>query len=130
MATERNTAQRRAILDGLARTAGFISARDLHAAVVREGTAVSLATVYAQLRRLAATSQVDVVMTERGESLFRRCATDGHHHHLSCRECGATVDIDAPLLERFTAELGERTGYDNLSHVLELTGRCPACRAP
>ena len=96
---------------------------------MRDGGRIALATVYTQLKRLAAGGEVDVVMTDRGESLFRRCVIDAHHHHLACRRCGATVEVDAPFLEQWSSEVAERHGYRDLRHVLELSGVCPSCRA-
>lgn len=124
----RNTAQRREVIAALSGVGGFLSAQELHARIVAEGGQIARATVYAQLGRLAEAGDVDVVMTDRGEALYRRCAVDEHHHHLACRRCGATVEVDAPLLERWSAEVAERFGYRDLRHVLELTGVCPACQ--
>lgn len=128
MATPRNTQQRRDVVAALARVQGFVSAQELHAIISRDGGSVALATVYTQLKKLAADHEIDVVMTDRGESLYRRCVVDAHHHHLSCRRCGATVEVDAPELEHWAHELGERFGYRDLHHVLELNGICDACR--
>jgi Fur family transcriptional regulator, ferric uptake regulator len=127
--TVRNTIQRREIIGVLSRVQGFISAQELHALIVRDGGHIALATVYAQLKKLAGAGEVDVVMTDRGESLFRRCVIDAHHHHLACRRCGATVEVDAPQLEQWSGEIAERYGYRDLRHVLELNGVCPTCRS-
>ena len=34
-----------------------------------------------------------------GETVYRKCS-DHHHHHLVCRECGTTVEIAGPTVER------------------------------
>ena len=128
MASTRNTVQRREITETLGGVRGFISAQELHGLIVRHGGRIALATVYAQLRKLVDSGEIDVVMTDRGESLFRRCDVDAHHHHLACRNCGATVDVDAPELERWSAQLASRHGYSDVRHVLELNGLCPACQ--
>ncbi|MDE3008282.1 MAG: transcriptional repressor [Acidobacteriota bacterium] len=125
----RVTAQRREILSVLGVVQGFVSAQELHTLIVRNGGQIALATVYAQLKRLVASDEVDVVMTDRGEALYRRCVVDRHHHHLACRECGAAVEVDAPELEQWANEVGALHGYDDLHHVLELNGVCAACRA-
>jgi len=127
--TVRNTAQRREVIGVLSRVQGFVSAQELHGLITRDGGRIALATVYAQLKKLVAGGEVDVVMTDRGESLFRRCVVDVHHHHLACRHCGATVEVDAPRLEQWSRDLAQRHGYDDVRHVLELNGICPACRA-
>jgi Fur family ferric uptake transcriptional regulator len=128
MPSTRNTSQRREIIGVLSRVQGFVSAQELHSFIVRDGGQISLATVYAQLKRLTSTGEIDVVMTDRGESLYRRCVVDAHHHHLACRHCGATVEVDAPELEKWARDIGERFGYHDLRHILELNGICPVCQ--
>jgi len=129
MSVTRNTNQRREVIRALERVQGFVSAQDLHELIVRDGGEVALATVYSQLKKLCDTQQVDAVMTDRGESLYRRCVDGAHHHHLACRTCGATVEIDAPELESWAHALAERCGYVDVRHVLELNGTCPSCQS-
>lgn len=129
MSSTRNTAQRREVIDVLGRVKGFISAQDLHGLIVKSGGQIALATVYTQLKRLVESGDVDVVMTDRGESLYRRCVVDAHHHHLACRVCGAIVEVDTPELEDWTNAIAEKFGYRELRHVLELSGICAQCQA-
>jgi Fur family ferric uptake transcriptional regulator len=126
MSGTRNTTQRREVIRALERVQGFVSAQDLHELIARDGGEVALATVYSQLKKLSDSHQVDSVMTDRGEALYRRCVDDSHHHHLACRTCGATVD--APELERWAQALAEQFGYVDVRHVLELNGTCPSCQ--
>lgn len=127
MASTRNTQQRRDILHALAQLDGFVSAQELHARITRDGAALALATVYTQLKKLVATSEVDVVMTDRGEALYRRCEVNTHHHHLACRRCGATVEVDAPEIEKWAKALAKRFKFNDVRHVLELNGVCERC---
>jgi Fur family ferric uptake transcriptional regulator len=106
---------------------GFVSAQELHAIVQRSGGRIALATVYTQLKRLVTEGEVDVVMTDRGESLYRRCVVESHHHHLSCRQCGATVEVDAPDLEQWAIDIGSRFDYHELRHLVEFSGICSSC---
>jgi len=106
---------------------GFVSAQDLHTLIEHEGGHIALATVYTQLKKLVQNGEVDVVMTDRGESLYRRCVVESHHHHLSCRLCGATVEVDAPELEKWAHAIGETFGYRELHHVVEFNGICSSC---
>ncbi|HVB50664.1 MAG TPA: transcriptional repressor [Acidimicrobiales bacterium] len=129
MSATRNTAQRREVVGVLSRVQGFISAQELHALISRDGGRIALATVYTQLKALTLANEVDVVMTDRGESLYRRCVVDTHHHHLACRRCGATIEVDAPELEAWARQLGEHNDYVDLRHVLELNGICAACQS-
>ncbi|MHB1089095.1 MAG: Fur family transcriptional regulator [Acidimicrobiales bacterium] len=129
MTSTRNTAQRREVIEALARVKEFVSAQDLHALIVKSGGQIALATVYTQLKRLVESGEVDAVMSERGESLYRRCVVDAHHHHLACRVCGAIVEVDTPELEGWTNAIAEKFGYRDLRHVLELSGICAQCHA-
>jgi len=128
MANTRNTAQRREVIGVLGRVQGFVSAQDLHELIIKDGGQISLATVYTQLRKLVDSKDVDIVMTDRGESLYRRCVVDVHHHHLACRNCGATVEVDAPQLEKWASEIATRNGFQELRHVIELNGICQKCQ--
>jgi len=123
----RMTRQRRAIEEALASSATFCSAQDLHAALRTSGTPISLATVYNQLHQMADRHEVDLIRTDAGEALWRRCGAGEHHHHLRCRGCGAVEELEAPVVERWTQELAARSGYTELSHSLEISGVCPRC---
>lgn len=129
MSVSRNTLQRREVVGTLSQVPRFVSAQDLHTLIEREGAHIALATVYSQLKRLVQSGEVDVVMTDRGESLYRRCAVESHHHHLSCRLCGATVEVDAPELEKWAHDMGQRFGFREIRHVIELNGVCPSCQS-
>ncbi len=128
MASTRNTAQRREVIGVLGRVQGFVSAQDLHELIIKDGGQISLATVYTQLRKLVDSKDVDIVMTDRGESLYRRCVVDVHHHHLACRNCGATVEVDAPQLEKWASEIANKNGFKDLRHIIELNGICQKCQ--
>jgi Fur family ferric uptake transcriptional regulator len=117
------------VIGVLSRVQGFVSAQELHTLIERDGGRIALATVYTQLKKLVQLGDVDVVMTDRGESLYRRCVVESHHHHLSCRQCGSTVEVDAPDLERWAHDIGERFEFRDLRHVVEFTGVCSSCQA-
>jgi Fur family transcriptional regulator, ferric uptake regulator len=124
--TSRNTRQRGAVSALLAEVAGFHSAQDLHAMLRERGAAVGLTTVYRTLVALAEAGEIDVMQTAGGENLYRRCS-DGHHHHLVCRSCGRTVEVLGPAVESWAEKVAARHGYTEVSHTLEIFGRCPAC---
>ena len=71
---------------------------------------------------------VDTLLRDDGETLYRRCRVATHHHHLVCRSCGATVEVDGPAVESWADRLASEHGYDEVSHTLEIFGRCAACR--
>jgi Fur family ferric uptake transcriptional regulator len=122
----RPTRQRRAIVAVLDDFDDFRSAQEIHALLAEKGERVGLSTVYRTLQSLADTGEIDALRTEAGESIYRRCS-DSHHHHLVCRSCGATVEVEGPTVERWTSSVAERHGYRNVSHSLEIFGTCPDC---
>jgi Fur family ferric uptake transcriptional regulator len=121
------TRQKRAVATLLVETEEFTSAQDLHARLRASGERVGLATVYSQLRAMAGSGEIDSVRGDSGETLYRRCGSPVHHHHLVCRRCGHTVELDAPDLESLARRLGEEHGFSQLNHVLEMTGVCAQC---
>jgi Fur family ferric uptake transcriptional regulator len=126
-AAVRSTRQRAAIAAALRRAAGFRSAQDLHGELRQDGDKVGLTTVYRTLQALADAGEVDMLRTADGETVYRRCASDEHHHHLVCRSCAATVEIDGPEVERWAAGVAEGHGFTDVSHTVEVFGLCAAC---
>jgi Fur family ferric uptake transcriptional regulator len=125
---QRNTRQRAAVLAMLDSLTQFTSAQDIHARLRDDGSTVGLTTVYRTLQSLADAAQVDVIRTDDGEAMYRRCTAE-HHHHLVCRRCGKTIEVDSPAVEAWAAEVAERHGFRDIGHTLEIYGTCPGCTA-
>ncbi len=124
----RPTRQQSAVIDRLGQSGDFTSAQELHAVMRGEGAKVGLATVYRTLTSLAAAGEVDMIRTDDGEAVYRMCST-GHHHHLVCRHCGRTVEIEGPAVERWADRVADEHGFTEVSHTLEVFGTCRACSA-
>ena len=122
------TRQRAAVAGALGRQDGFTSAQALHDALRHDGEPVGLTTVYRHLQALAEAGEVDVLRTDDGESVYRACAADDHHHHLVCRSCGATVEVTGPAVEAWAEAIAAEHGYSDVSHTLEVFGTCSTCR--
>lgn len=122
----RSTRQRAAIADLLNETDGFRSAQELHDELRRRGQGIGLTTVYRTLQAMATTGSVDTLRTDTGESVYRRCSDD-HHHHLVCRACGATVEISGGHVETWAADVAREHGFSDVSHTIEIFGMCRGC---
>jgi Fur family transcriptional regulator, ferric uptake regulator len=127
MQRQRTTRQQVALEELLAACTDFRSAQDLHAQLRADGARVGLTTVYANLHALAEGGAVDTVRTETGETLFRRCESGAHHHHLVCRECGRTVEVAGPAVERWADQVAQVEGFVDVRHTVEIVGTCAAC---
>jgi Fur family ferric uptake transcriptional regulator len=112
----------------LATAADFRSAQDIHAQMRLRGTPVGLATVYRALQSLVETGQADLLRIDSGESMYRACETDTHHHHLVCRSCNRTVEVQGPAVERWASRIADEHGFGDVSHTVELFGVCPTCQ--
>ena len=123
---ERQTKQKDAIRAAWADCEAFIAAQDLHRRLEDEGSKIGLATVYRQLNALADAGAADTIRLD-GQQLFRLCGDDGHHHHLVCRRCGKTVEIESPS-ETWLRGISEKYGFTIERHTLEVFGLCPDCR--
>jgi Fur family ferric uptake transcriptional regulator len=124
--TERRTRQRIAVMDLLERLDEFCSAQDIHAQLRTAGSGVGLTTVYRTLQSLADSGQVDVIRTDDGEARYRRCTSE-HHHHLVCRSCGRTLEVDSPAVEKWADQVAASHGFTEVSHTLEIYGLCSEC---
>ena len=124
----RATRQRAAIMALLDTVDEFRSAQELHDELRRRGENIGLTTVYRTLQSLSAAELVDMVRTDTGESVYRRCSADDHHHHLVCRSCGSAVEVSGREVEAWAAEVAGAHGFSDVSHTIELFGTCADCR--
>jgi Fur family ferric uptake transcriptional regulator len=124
----RETRQRSAVSAALAGAEEFLSAQQLHARLRAEGDTIGLATVYRTLQQLAADGEVDVLRAGEGETVYRRCST-GHHHHLICRGCRRTVEVEGVEVERWAKRVAAANGFADVEHVVEVFGTCAECAA-
>ena len=127
MTGERSTRQKRALAAVLDDSDGFHSAQELHAELQARGELVALTTVYNQLRALADAGQLDSLRSDDGETRYRRCASVAHHHHLVCRCCGRTVEVEGPEVERWAERVAAAHGFAEVTHTVEILGTCAEC---
>ena len=126
---QRYTTQRRALIEALRRADNPLGVPEVVAG--RGGPPQSSA--YRNLAALEQAGVVHRVMTEGGFARFELAEDlSGHHHHMVCRRCGAVEDvtIPAPLersVERALADVAEQTGFEGVSHRLDLIGTCRSC---
>ncbi len=100
------------VLSTLERAGGFASAQEVYKLMQREGEKIGLTTVYRSLQSLVNDKIVDVLRRDDGEAIYRLCG-ETHHHHLVCKNCGETVEIEGGAIEN-----GPRQWLQNM--VLEM----------
>ena len=126
MTVKRNTWQKDAVRHALGEAIGFVSAGQLHLVLRNHGSTIGLATVYRALADLAANGEADSLQSQDGELLYRACTTD-HHHHLICKTCGKTVEIEAHEVEAWAEKVAKQHGFREPNHTVEIFGLCQDC---
>lgn len=125
----RNTWQRNAIIHVLHDLETFSSAKDIYTELVRRDKKVGLTTVYRTLQSLSDMKAVDVLHMAGGETLYRRCDSDSHHHHLVCTRCGQAEEIEGGPVEEWARNVAQHFGYQLTGHDAEIYGLCPTCQS-
>ncbi|MEU3622326.1 transcriptional repressor [Amycolatopsis coloradensis] len=119
----RSTKQRAAVVELLKEIDDFRSAQELHDELRKRGDGIGLTTVYRTLQSLSEAGEIDVLRTDTGEAIYRRCSSH-HHHHLVCRICGSTVEVEGPAVERWAEKIASEHGFSDISHTVEIVGTC------
>jgi len=123
---KRNTWQREAVREALETSEGFVSAQALHSGLHATGSPIGLATVYRALADLASEGEADSLQQD-GESIYRACTPNSHHHHLICRNCGLTVEIEADEVETWAQKVAAQNGFTQANHIVDVFGLCTSC---
>lgn len=123
---QRATRQRAAVTGLLDQLEDFRSAQELHEELRRRGEGIGLTTVYRTLQSLSDAGEIDVLRTNSGEAIYRRCSMH-HHHHLVCRHCGYTIEVEGPAVEKWAERVAVKNGFSQLSHTVEIFGTCDSC---
>lgn len=123
----RATKQRAAVSRLLNEIDDFRSAQELYDQLRHRGEGIGLTTVYRTLQSLAEAGEVDVLRSDSGESVYRKCS-DHHHHHLVCRHCGRTVEVADPPVEDWAERIADEHGFSEVHHTVEIIGTCADCR--
>ena len=118
--------QRSAVQAELTRATAFRSAQEIHASLRESGHRIGLTTVYRSLQSLADAAEVDVLRTDDGEATYRACSA-GHHHHLVCRRCSRTVEVEGRAVETWADRVAREHGFVDVGHTVEVFGTCPTC---
>ena len=118
--------QRAVVQAELARATAFRSAQEIHASLRESGHRIGLTTVYRSLQSLADAEEVDVLRTADGEATYRACSA-GHHHHLVCRSCSRTVEVEGRAVETWADRVAREHGFVDVAHTVEVFGTCASC---
>jgi Fur family transcriptional regulator, ferric uptake regulator len=118
----RNTQQRRAIYNALAKSGRPLSVNEILALAQNEIKSLGIATVYRSLKALQEEGQINQVDLPGQAPRWEVPAT--HHHHFLCRTCDKLFEIHA-CPENIRRLLPD--GYNLEEVYILLHGQCSAC---
>ena len=119
----RGTRQAEALSAVLGGLPGFCSAQQIHAELRQRGEHIGLTTVYRHLQVLSEDGQVDTPGRERRDAV-PALREQAHHHHLICRTCGTSVEVEGRAVERWAEQVAAEAGFTAMDHTVELFGLC------
>ena len=123
----RLTPQRLMVVKAVEEADSHISAEEIYLQVRAIYPHMNISTVYRTLELLGELGLV--TETDMGDGRVRYHGIGkGHHHHLVCQKCGATIDVEESILNSLWDEIGKRYGFEvNMKH-LAFFGLCSRCR--
>ena len=121
------TAQRLAVLRAVA-SRPHSTADNVAEAVRAEIGAISQQAVYDALGLLTAKGLLRRIHLAGSAALYERRVGD-NHHHLVCRTCGKTVDVECAVGEAPCLTAATDSGYRIDKAEVTYWGTCPECLA-
>lgn len=100
-----------------------ISAEDLYKKLIDIGEEIGLATVYRVLNQFDDAGIVTRHHFEGGKSVFE-LATQHHHDHLVCLDCGKVIEFSDDLIEERQKDIAASFNVKLTNHSLYLYGHC------
>ena len=124
----RVTAQRLAVLDAVTRRP-HATADELHDDVRTVIGSISRQAVYDTLAVFVDKHLVRRIQPAGSAARYEDRVGD-NHHHLICRSCGDTFDVDCAVGDVPCLTAAEDHGFEIDEAEVIYWGRCPACRTP
>ena len=121
------TAQRLAVLRAVSRRP-HCTADDVAQDVRAEIGAISRQAVYDALAMLVEKGFIRRIQPARSPALYENRVGD-NHHHLICRTCGKTVDVDCAVGDTPCLTAAADSGYEIDEAEVIYWGTCPECLA-
>jgi len=126
---QRQTIQKQIIietLDKLKEIKGHLSVDEIYTAIKENYASISKTTVYRNVRQLAESGMINLVLLEDGIERYDLNLHD--HHHFTCTRCQTIYDVEIDGLLDFSKCLDDNYGFTTETISLSFTGICEVCR--
>jgi Fe2+ or Zn2+ uptake regulation protein len=122
----RVTATRLAVLDALGELPAHLTVEQVAESARRRIGSLSTQAVYDIMRALHEVGMVRRIEPAGSAALFETRVGD-NHHHLVCRDCGLTVDVDCVVGDAPCLAPSAAPGFEVDEAEVIFWGRCPEC---
>ncbi|HYE81521.1 MAG TPA: Fur family transcriptional regulator [Clostridia bacterium] len=120
------TEQRRLIIEAFNESPGHYTAQEIFDKVREKLKGINFSTIYRNLELLSALEIINKLYIESGISHYELCGLE-HHHHIICKKCGETREIDICPYINLGEEQLEAIGFKATDHKFEIYGYCSKC---
>lgn len=121
----RQTIQKMLIHQAVSTLGSHPSPEEVWAFITKQCPSVSKGTVYRNLNHLAESGLLLKVETPDGADRFdHNCHM---HYHIQCEKCKRVFDVDMEYQEDIHEKIGDKKGFEFLSHSIIFKGLCPEC---
>lgn len=127
MASRRTTKQRQLILDIVSDSKSHPAADQVYDVAKRAMPAISLGTVYRNLRLLVEEGKLREV--QFAGDVTRYDGMLDRHEHFYCRSCRKVIDLPSRLNQRMIRDVERAIGVQVDQYRLDYQGICAACAA-
>lgn len=126
MSFQRNTIQKKLILDTVRLTTHHPTADEIYRLLEQDHPHISKATVYRNLGQLAEQGEIKRVSHLNAADRFD--FNTEPHYHFRCLCCDKVFDVELPYDSGMLAQVSNPAGFHFTGYELVFTGLCPACR--
>jgi Fe2+ or Zn2+ uptake regulation protein len=123
----RLTRQRMTILHILNHDGGHLTPSQVYLRARETMPGITEPTVYRTLEFLADNHLAMAAHVGSGKLVYEIAGRD--HHHLICRSCGKSVEMDHATLSRAYRLMEKVTGYKQITSHTTFFGLCSACQS-
>ncbi|MDD3704940.1 MAG: Fur family transcriptional regulator [Clostridiaceae bacterium] len=121
------TEQRKFIIEVFNENPGHHTAHEVFDLVKCKLKGINFSTIYRNLELLSTLKIISKMYIQSGISYYELCGS-GHHHHLICKGCGETREVDICPYANLEVERLNEIGFKATDHKFEIFGYCSKCR--
>ena len=123
--TQRNTIQRKIVLETLMQMANHPTIEEIYAEVYKQHPTISKTTIYRNLRVLEENSLVRRILLPDEPDRYE--GQINPHYHFKCSVCGGVFDIEIPIIDDINAHVAKKYGLEVSNHDIVFYGNCKKC---